>query len=1629
MAEPTPPVPRLWGIGAPPPPGRPRRLRLLLVILGLVLVTGVGVGLLYWFLPPRTPAALTVWITAGPGESGPVPWAEQDRAALTEAGVLGRQLDDPAANPNRDQVRLRFKALSRQKPAVPVVTYLAAPASVDAAGGVYILPADALGDHPRNRLPLAELLGYFRDCPARHKLLILQLTPPAENPLFAPRPGDLSAAVFRSLDETPDANRLCLVACGPGQTAHASADLGRTVFGYYVEAGIRGAADGWGGDRDGHVSTAELAAFVRSRVTRWAAMNVRSPQTPVLVGTAEDFSLAAYSRERLIDRYPIPPATGDAGANSAFLFPAWLRTAWERHDRWLVDGRANGAPRAFTLLRSALLGAERNLLAGRAAGEVQQSLDSQLAALDKLAATLSAVPTPNPLPTLAATFPGYTPPDPNLVRDLREAVLRTDGPVTPPAAAPGAPGASAATAPLPAEFDAFKAKPYPELALAAFLVLAEDGPPSATRVKNLSRLLVTKEPTPKFAEVLLIRRLAELAGGAIGGAWSRERAGLALQAARDLEDAAARPGVIVWAKPALDDAYRLRADAEAVLFAPGFAPPDEADRRLPLAAAAARQLRAFAERLHTATATRDEAVRWITGATPTVATGLINTTDALALADAARGLADSLTLPAAPLDSAALASQVQDWQQKEAAVRAALVPVARLFTTPAVAKLRNRAAQETPTPDLLAEVDVILSTPLLPVAARAALWDARAAVTHRLNQDALRKDAADEDSYRKGFTKPDAPDPRDVPRSTANDGADARRVKWSIAMMRLGGVAESDRVAEELQPLAANAAGTAGRLRRAWLEEIPASLQRGTAPTRLVRVIPAVPAAAFLDQPARNPRCIARRAHALAMWAWQAARFAYETRDPTDPTPTDIGFKFTSSAARACAAIAPPTADPYLELIPGPEPVLTAKNPQGELGLGVRLLGSTEPRGVAVRVLSPSPDWLKIGREGEAKLGPIREQAVRLPIAAGDRPYLHPESRGVLLEATIENGRVFHRRTPIGLASLVNRLDLVARAGPTGPTLRTLDLRPNGESQTYQLLLSNPTPRPRKVIARLAGFGRETAEITVPPGDVAVLVFPPPPPATPAAALPPAPKGPPPEPVFDPIRGGELVVEVFDPANRDKPVDRLTLPVRALHPTEYVKVEGVTFQPAIGSRPNRLAAEVVPGRVPPGPPCMVRVTLPRDRNPDIVKVRDANLSAPLPADGRPVTLYAESTAFAGLSGANAVVTVNIDNCERMYTFAGFLPPLGGTVRLAPVSEPMIRVRARPAPPAGLVPPPPPPGTPPEPEPYVEPVYTSGLVPLPVELEVDNAPDGATVELRVGVERLDLETFVPEFLTDLVYPADPLRNPVPAKVRTVGLRFDPKGESFLIRATLQDPWPKLPLEFVVGERVIEARLLGPGGKPVLDSRGQPVVGRTQVVFDGTPPTNVRFIGLAPRVRKDQPLLVKATSDPTVSGIKEVRFFFGKPVNGAPPSGVATVPGVLVDPKGNEWRATLPVAGLPERVTVGVLVVSKSGAAAVAAEEIELVDPAVLNKPVPGIITGKVTDNRLPQPKLKVFLYDAAAKPLRESTTNTEGVYEFKAVPPGTYFVYTYHELTRRQDKKQVDLKPAETHKQDLELLLK
>jgi hypothetical protein len=1492
--------------------------------------------------------------------------------ALANGAWLGRPREDWAANPNRDQIRLRFRALAHVARDQPVVVYVASPAAVDAAGGVFLLPADRLGDHPRNRLPLNELLAALHDCPARHRLLILNLIPENEDPLFSPPPGDLSHAIFDTFQGADDPNLLCLVASSPGQIPVASPVLGRTVFAWYLEAGLRGDASGWkDASPNGRVSVEELAAYVRAATGRWVSATRGGTQTPRLIGTAADFTLRAL---------PQMQPEREATTGSDFTYPEWLRTGWQQHEQWLRDGRGEAAPRALLKLQAALLDAERNFLAGQSPSVLQRELDGQISAANQLASVLMAVPTPDPLPTLASIVPGYANPDSALLAELRDAARRFD---TRPPALPLAPGEKVAPEPLvPPEFDSFKAKPHLSLALATFLLLSEDPDPTPGRIRALAQLLATQTATPRFAETALIQRLANLAAQSPVVPWSSDRAALVLQTARLLEPCI-DTNVSIWAAAALDRVYRLRANAEAVYFAPEYASTVAASNRLREAAAAARRLKEATDRLRNATATWYEAIRSLLGATELIQSGTIPVSVAEQLAERTRKLGDTLVPPTTAFDLDAFAERAQEWDSQSNSVRTALQEFSRPFESAAIAQLLAKSqVPETGTATIV-ELHVLLATPLLHASERASLWNARIALERRLAEEALRAEATDWEAIRKGLASRPVVNPREAATEPPVDVEQVRqRVRCTSALLRVGGLEESTvtKLASELNGLVADRFAFADRLRRVWLEDLPAQLV-GAADShaaRLASIMPLVPASACLDSPATNPVTQLSRQASRTTWAWQAARFEYESRElPLE----DSTRSFAIAAARACRAVSGPHTAHDLELSPSNPAKLTPEHPTAALGLKIRAVGGDRQSQVLLSTLTPSDGWIKVGRTAPVSLDPLRQSSVELKLSAGDSPVSFPGALGFLVEAEF-GGRTYHLRVPVTLEEITDRLDVLIRTAPdqSPRAAREIRVRPNGIAQPYQLLLANPNYRERKVVARLARLNRETPVVTIPPGKAVLLAFPAPPPLPPGQTIPPTPVE---EGLI--LTSEELVLQLFDPSDRETVRQTIRLPISVIPPTDYLRVADAVFKPAAGSRSNRLSATVVPGDIPPGGPCNVRLGFPNDRNPGLL-VRDGSLTAPLARGGPPVSLYADNLALPGVAGTDVWVTIAADGMERAATYSASLPTLGETVRLTPIGTPMVRVKVEP--------------------------FATGTEPLPVTLEVDNPPPEAALEFLVGTALDDNAAIVPDLTL-------PIRT---AKDVAARVKFDAKGETLLLSGSIKDHAPKLPVELLVGKRVLEVRLLDRAGQRVATHRAK-------VTFDGTPPRNVHFTDLAPKARKDQPLLVRATCDPIISGIKEVKFFIGQPQKNALPASPAPIVGKLFDERTNEWRATLPVDGQKGIITVGVQFTSLAGLSQIEVQEVELLDPAEFYKPEPGQIAGKLVEGRLPQPALTVFLYDDKGNAKAKTQTKPDGTFEFKDLLPGSYYLFSEKESTNRQIKQEVVVKAGETLPVTLELLLK
>src|SRR5262249_9133735 len=123
------------------------------------------------------------------------PQSARDRYALGQANLFPRWSAAAGAGEERHQLTRALLDLRRLSPDETAVVYLSAAAVRDERGAVVILPADADPDQPSGGLPLREVLAALRDCPARHRLLILDVCRPLADPRLGVLADDAAAGV------------------------------------------------------------------------------------------------------------------------------------------------------------------------------------------------------------------------------------------------------------------------------------------------------------------------------------------------------------------------------------------------------------------------------------------------------------------------------------------------------------------------------------------------------------------------------------------------------------------------------------------------------------------------------------------------------------------------------------------------------------------------------------------------------------------------------------------------------------------------------------------------------------------------------------------------------------------------------------------------------------------------------------------------------------------------------------------------------------------------------------------------------------------------------------------------------------------------------------------------------------------------------------------------------------------------------------------------------------------------------------------------------------------------------------------------------------------------------------------
>jgi len=744
--------------------------------------------------------------------------------------------------------------------------------------GVYVLPGDADPVNPASWVPLAEVLEKMRKCPARHKLLLLDIMQPLADAKLGILTDNVAAGVKDVLDREDTSGLLILCACAPGQVSLDSDDLHLSVFAYYLDQGLSGRADGYNaaGRRDSRVSVKELAEYTRQHVDRWAMHNRATRQTPVLYGKGEDFPLVGYDPDAIT-----PPAEFPA----LEPLPGWLADLWKMRDDWQAGGWHRRAPGNFQRLEALLLRAENSWRGGfdpeeRIRPDLGLQLKQVVAAVKRLEAS-GKEPARHSLANARGPAQGA---NPALVEGLR-GLLQT--------VAPDSTAKAEEVAKAKGAFqEKLKDTPYVEIAAAVFETAVKDPALSIKKLRLLRQVLDGWKGQRLYVEMAYLQRLDALAGKVedrVDWPWPLEIVNQLLVTVQEGEKvAAADAAALPWIEEAAQAADEKRRAGEKVLFTERFTEWGKALALLNEAAAAYRTLSLDVDVLVKAAQVRDDALAFLPGYVP-----YLNRLRQRAPEDVEtwqkglRGAVELYQTMAKP--NPALLESVDGLRS---AVRANLLATQRSFDFRQSQFLkRGKQAQVGD----YADFEMLLASPRLSAEQRTTLWMVGRKLARELLEETRAADAQEAlgEPLPAGFGKVGAGDAQ-VP----GTGDPKRRAELSIDLLTMAGLKDVSRLQQALtkavgDPTGANWRPLGAGLYTAWASDVPAEFRAAraklTASDQLIRADRLSRISDLLGQNQDSnltiPQAVLRRQEETHSWQWLGRRFQAESTAAGSNTP------------------------------------------------------------------------------------------------------------------------------------------------------------------------------------------------------------------------------------------------------------------------------------------------------------------------------------------------------------------------------------------------------------------------------------------------------------------------------------------------------------------------------------------------------------------------------------------------------------------------------------------------------------------------------------------------------------------------------------------------------------------------
>lgn len=776
--------PHGWRAGAPTSSTHStsaRRGKLRFVVGAILLLLGALAGVLWWLNPITDPQLVAVWIDQYDDPSIPVnAWAAQDSAALLK---LPWKKTESFARQDQHLLLAELRNLE-QRSDRPLVVYLGAFAVGGEDGQLYLLPANARLNDPSRWIPLAKVFEHLRACRAEHKLLILDIM----RPLTAPRAGlllnEVAERTRQQVEAAVESDRRLLVLspCAPGQVSLPLEHAGRSLFGYYLEQGLKGAADGYGegGGRDGRVSVREVAAFVRARVDRWAERCRAARQTPELLGTAPDFVLVS-GRSR-----SDPPGPSVLGP-----YPDTLAAGWQDLANWRNSPRGRAPAAAYRRLETTLIQAENRWRGGTELSQVEAVVRDARRRFQQERPESGSNAAPRSL--AAAVAAGQEPPDlaKTGARNRFGVLVQLTAQLQ--AAKPEEKDKLAAEQKRLDEgrkefLKLFEGKPF-DLAWALFELVAGSPDPRPEHLRcarDLFLLSTTDQPAaggPVYAEIGSLLKLAEW-GQDTKQRWSAGAVQLALQIIREAERADTWDArVVPWLRDRRDRAARTRQQGIDLLFRIGGPSWDAAEILLRDSFLEFQFVNRAAEVLGEGYRARDEALAVLPGHERYLESDRSNEKDWYAALELVQALGQLLARPRSEGQEFAVVRGTTEGMTR--GLRQSRNKLGQMLEPDRLKKLIAQADHQGPTHGH--RINAVLDCPWLTAADRKAVWDAGRSLSERLSRDTLAIDLAeDEAAQRTPDPKPFAGDL--APRAERVDGL--ARARRAVELLKLEGATE-----------------------------------------------------------------------------------------------------------------------------------------------------------------------------------------------------------------------------------------------------------------------------------------------------------------------------------------------------------------------------------------------------------------------------------------------------------------------------------------------------------------------------------------------------------------------------------------------------------------------------------------------------------------------------------------------------------------------------------------------------------------------------------------------------------------------------------------------------------------------